>query len=323
MSFSRGLLGGWLALVAVGTGMLVSAVVPAGPSWFAPAGAVVIAAAFTIGLAVRDGGRPLIFGGLATALGLVTVLTHYDLLHTGAAVLVAAVAAVFAVMVTVPTRGLVGSAREALIALVLAAIGGLAAIGFEPSLHIYRFEYGVLGLALLGAFAVVYRLGAGLHGLGRRGLFVVAIGTILLAVTLLYAELLRRYGSTGLVDQLLAWVHDSRRTLGAFPRPIVTLLGVPALVYGCHMRARRRQGWWVCAFGVAATAPAATALANPAILIREAGLSLVYGLVLGVLIGWLVIRIDLVVTSKPGRRRRAAQRPDVVRPEPARWGPLL
>ena len=27
------------------------------------------------------------------------------------------------------------------------------------------------------------------------------------------------------------------------------LVGVPALVWGCHMRARRRQGWWVCAFG--------------------------------------------------------------------------
>jgi hypothetical protein len=265
----------------------------------------------------------VIFGLLATALGLVTVLTHYDLLRTGAAVMVAAVAGVFGVMVTVPTKGLLGSAREAVLALVVAAIGGLAAVAFQPALHIERFEYGVLGLALLGAFGVVYRLGAGLHGLGRRGLLVVAVGTVLLAVTLLYAEMLRRYGSTQLVDQLLQWVHDSRQQLGAFPRPIEALLGVPALVYGCHMRARRRQGWWVCAFGVAATAPAATALANPAITIREAGLSVVYGLVIGVLVGWLIIRLDLLVTGKPGRRRRAAQRADAVRPEPARWSPLL
>ena len=323
MSISRGMMSGWWVLVALGTALLVAAVIPVGPDWLAPTGAVAIGAAFTAGLAVRDGGCPVIFGALATVLGLVTVLTDYDVLRTGAAVLVAAVAAVFGVMVTVPTKGVAGSVREALFALAVAAIGGLAAIGFEPSIHIERFEYGVLGLALLGACAVVYRLGAGLHGLGRRGLLMVAIGTIVLALTLLYAELLRRYGSVQLVDQLLSWVHDSRRTLGAFPRPIVAVLGVPAIVYGCHMRARRRQGWWVCAFGVAATAPAATALANPAITIREAGLSVVYGLLIGAVLGWLLIRLDLLVTGKPGRRRRAAVSADAVRPEPARYSPLL
>ena len=40
-------------------------------------------------------------------------------------------------------------------------------------------------------------------------------------------------------------------------------LGVPALVWGTHMRARRRQGWWVCAFGVGATAPIAQLLVDP------------------------------------------------------------
>src|SRR3954452_12070226 len=40
----------------------------------------------------------------------------------------------------------------------------------------------------------------------------------------------------------------SRNHLGAFPRPIEAVLGVPALAWGCHMRARRRQGWWLCAF---------------------------------------------------------------------------
>lgn len=323
MSVSRALLVAWLALVAVGAALLVAAVVPVGPSWFPSAGAVIVGGAFTAGLAVRDGGRPLIFGALAVALGLATVLTDYDLLRTGAAVMVAAVAGVLGVMVTVPTKGLLGSAREAVVALVIAAIGGLASVGFQPALHIHRFEYGVLGLAILGAFGVVYRLGAGLHGLGRRGLLVVAVGTVLLAVTLLYAEMLRRYGSTALVDELLGWVHDCRRTLGAFPRPIEALLGVPALVYGCHMRGRRRQGWWVCAFGAAATAPTATALANPAITIREAALSVVYGLVIGVLLGWIVIRLDILLTGKPGARRRALSHPDAVRPEPARWSPLL
>jgi len=314
---------GWLVLVVAGTGLLVAAVIPVGPSWLPGAGAVTIGGTFTAGLAVRDGGRPVIFGLIATALGLVTVLSDYDLLRTGAAVMVAAIAAVLGVMVTVPTKGLLGSAREAVIALVVAGVGGLAAVGFQPALHIDRFEYGVLGLALLGAFGVVYRLGAGLHGLGRRGLLVVAVGVVLLALSLLYAELLRRYGSAQLVDHLVQWVHDSRADLGAFPRPIEAILGVPALVYGCHMRARRRQGWWVCAFGAAATAPTATALANPAITIHAAGLSVLYGLIIGALIGWAVIRLDLLITGKPNARRRAATRGDAVRPEPARWSPLL
>ena len=33
-----------------------------------------------------------------------------------------------------------------------------------------RFEYITLALSLVGALAMVYRLGAGLHGLGTRGL---------------------------------------------------------------------------------------------------------------------------------------------------------
>ena len=91
-------------------------------------------------------------------------------------------------------------------------------------------------------------------------------------MTLLYAELLRRYGTPELVDRLLDGVRWSRDNLGAFPRPIEAVLGVPALAWGCHMRARRRQGWWVCAFGVAATAPVANALVNPAISLLECGL---------------------------------------------------
>ena len=56
----------------------------------------------------------------------------------------------------------------------------------------------------------------------------------------------------------------SRENLGAVPRPMQVLVGIPALVWGCHMRARRRQGWWVCAFGIAATSSVAGILVNPA-----------------------------------------------------------
>jgi len=262
----------WLVLVVLGAAALVCAMIPVGPERLGVTGSITVATAFAWGLAARTGGRPLVFGPLALCCGLAAVLSDHDLLLTGAAVGTAAVSAVLGVMITVPAAGLLAAARECVVALACAAIGAMAAVGFAPAIQKERFEYVGLGLAFAAAIVLVYRLGAGFHGLGRRGLIIVAIGGVVLAATLLYAELLRRYGSTGLVDELLGWVHWSREHLGAFPRPIAAVLGVPALAYGCHMRARRRQGWWVCAFGVAATAPAATALANPAVSVREAGL---------------------------------------------------
>ena len=313
----------WWILGVVGTAALVAAMVPVGPAWFGTVGSLIIATTFSAALAARTGGRPFVFGALALTVGLVAVLSDQDILLTGAAVSTSAVAAVLGVMFTVPASGFLASARECVVALVVAGVGAMATVGFEPAIQKERFEYVGLGLALLGAVVLVYRLGAGFHGLGRRGMVVVAIGGAILAATLLYAELLRHYGSTGLVDELLSWVRWSRDHLGAFPRPIETVLGVPALAYGVHMRARRRQGWWVCAFGVAATSPTATALANPAVSVSEATLSVVYGLVVGLVLGWVLIRLDLALTGNRGRRSRGAEQAAAVRPEPGRFAPLL
>ncbi|HWJ66926.1 MAG TPA: hypothetical protein VNT31_09625 [Nocardioides sp.] len=313
----------WCLLVLGGTAALVCAMVPVGPSWLGTVGSMVIVTTYSWALATRTGGRPFIFGTLALVCAVVAVLSDQDVLLTGAAVSTSAVAAVLGVMVTVPAAGFVASVRECVVALVCAGIGAMATIGFEPAIQKERFEYVALGLSLVCVLVLVHRLGAGLHGLGRRGVLVVVIGSVLLAVTLLYAELLRRYGSNGLVDELLSWVTWTRENLGAFPRPIETLVGVPALAYGCHMRARRRQGWWVTAFGVAATSPTATALANPAVTVTEATLSVVYGLGVGLVLGFLLIRLDLALTGNRGRRSRVAERASAVRPEPKRFSPLL
>ncbi|GAB3200874.1 hypothetical protein GCM10027062_21530 [Nocardioides hungaricus] len=313
----------WVLTVLAGLGLLAACVADLDPGWFCGAGAVAIATAYAWALAARTGGRPVVVGLLALVLGVAVVVLDDDRLRTGAAVLTGVVAAVLAVMGTVPAVRFVHAVREVLVAAVVAAVGALAVVGFEPVVTVARFEYVALGLALLGAFAVVYRLGAGLHGLGRRGFLIVLVGSLVLAVTLAYAEVLRRYGTPGLMSTLLDGVAWSRESLGAFPRPLVSVLGVPALAWGTHMRARRRQGWWVCAFGVAATAPIATALVNPAIELSEAALSVGYGLVVGLAIGFVVIRLDLAVTGSSGRRGRRAEEAAALRPEPPRTRPLL
>lgn len=310
-------------LVSLGLACLVAATVSVGPSVLAGIGAVVIASTYAWALAARTGGRPVVFGGLALALGVLVLVADVDYLRTGAAVMTCVVSAVLGVMSTVPAVRFLGAARECVYAVAIASIGALATVGFEPVITVARFEYATLGLALLGAFGVVYRLGAGLHGLGRRGVVAVLVGTAVLVLTLAYTELLRRYGTPALVSSLLDAVRWSRAHLGAFPRPIASVLGIPALAWGCHMRARRRQGWWVCAFGVAATTSVANALVNPAVALSEAGLSVGYGLAVGLVIGLVVIRLDLALTGPRGRRSRRAEEAAAVRPEPSRTSALL
>ncbi|MFT4262916.1 MAG: hypothetical protein QM572_06025 [Nocardioides sp.] len=301
-----------------------------GPDWLGGAGSLVITVAYVWALAARTGGRPVVFSALVAVTGVVTLALDRPELNTGAAAAVAAVAAVLGMVITVPAIRVRAAARETCIAVVVAAGGAVAALGWRPEVDVSRFEYAVLVLALVCAFTLVYRLGAGLHGLGRRGVFIVVFGALVLVVTLLYAEALRRYADSGLVAQALDTVHWSRDHLGAFPRPIETVLGVPALAWGTHMRARRRQGWWVCAFGVAGTAAVSVSLMNPHIGVLEVVLSVTYGLVIGLAIGYVVIRVDLALTGSGGGRRavgrrgrRAEEREKAVRPEPKRTGALL
>lgn len=313
----------WVLAVLAATATLVCAMVPVGPDWLGTVGAVAIGSTYAWALAARTGGRPVLAGMLCLGFGLVAVLTNEDVLRTGAAAMTAALAGVLGVLATVPARGFFRAVGEVVVAVVVAGVGALAAVGFEPALRVTRFEYVVLGLALAGTFGLVYRLGAGLHGLGRRGLLVVGVGSVLLVLMLLYGETLHRYGSSDLIDTLDSWVAWCRDELGAFPRPVMAVVGVPALVYGVHLRARRRQGWWVCMFGAAATARVASSLADPTIELREILLGTGYALLVGVALGWILVRIDLALSGNRGARRRADELASAVRPEPRRTAALL
>jgi hypothetical protein len=330
----------WSSLCGLGTLSIVVAIIGFHETLFAGIGAVAITTAYSYGLAARTGGRTVIAGLLGLVLGVAVFVVDADQMRAGAAVMMAVLSAVFAVMGTTPAVTFVKAARECLVATVVAVLGSLAAIGYAPVVTVNRFQYAALALALIGIFLLVYRLGAGLHGLGRRGLATVAGGAVLLLATLLYAEAIRRYGTPGLIGTLRDGVVSLRDHLGGYPRPIEALLGIPALAWGTHMRARRRQGWWVCAFGVAATAPMASTFVNPEVSILEGVLSICYSVVVGLIIGYVVVRADLFLTggyARPGRGpaasgqavapgRRAARQAEeaaAVRPEPRRTQALL
>ncbi|WP_159081491.1 hypothetical protein [Nocardioides sediminis] len=309
-------------VLVAGVAALVAAAFGAGPAWIDGVGAVAVATVLSWALAARTGGRTWVTAGVALALGVTAIAVDTPVLRTGAAVMTTVTGGVLAVMLTVPAVNYWRACREVLIATVLAGVTALAAVGFEPTVTVPRFDYASLLLGLVLVFALVYRLGAGLHGLGRRGLVAVLVGAVLLVLTLAYAELLRRYGAGSVVQSVLDFVDWTTERIGAFPRPLVVLLGIPALVWGTHMRARRRQGWWVCAFGVTATIPLAQGLLDPDGSFLEAGLRAAYSLVPGLVLGYLVVRADLALTGPRGRRGRRAEEAEAHRPEPARLAEL-
>jgi len=293
------------------------------PDYVPLAGAVAVTTLFTYGLAVRTGGRPVIAAGLALALSASAVLTQTGVLLAGAAVATTVTSAVLAVMATTPAARFIAVIREVCVATAVAVVGAFAVHAYGAAISVERTSYLVIAVALLGALALVYRLGAGLHGLGRRGFVMIVSGVALLTVTLAYTEALSQWGSPGMIEQIDRTSAAVRDAIGGAPRPIEVLLGIPALAWGVSPRARRRQGWWVCAFGAAGFAVITMALVQPGATLEEAGLSLLYSLVLGLLIGYAVIRADLFLTGPRGRRARRLEELAAHRPEPGRLRPLL
>ena len=138
----------------------------------------------------------MVFSLLALVLGGVVVALDDDAAaqrgRRGDAVLTA----VFAVMVTVPAVRFIGAVRETVVALLVA--GGRRdgdrrlGAGRRPRTG---SSTPCSGSRSSASFLTVYRLGAGLHGLGRRGVVTVVAGSLMLALTSAYAELLQRYGT--------------------------------------------------------------------------------------------------------------------------------
>jgi hypothetical protein len=273
-------------------------------------------------LAARTAGPVLMATLVAAALGAAAVASGWSVLLAGAAVATAVLSAVLAIMLTVPAPTFRLAAREAVVALGVGSLGALGVVGFRVRLGQDRFGYVVLALALALALTLVHRLGAGLHGLGRRGLVIAGAAVLVLAVALAYSAALGRWGSPDIVDATDRVRFGVRAHLHGVPHPIEALFGVPALCWGVFMRARRRQGWWVSAFGVAATASATTHLVDPGVTLLPTALSAVYSLAVGLLLGYVLIRGEQYLTGSHGRRARRVEEAAAHRPEPGRLDTL-
>lgn len=283
-------------------------------------GAVLVGGVLSWAVAARVAGRAGLFGAVGLLFGAAAVVLDQPELRSGAAVLTATAGAVLGVLLTRSTTTVKGAAREVLIAIGVGFAGAGGAVGFQPSVDPDRLRLVVVTLAVLVVSVLVYRLGPGWQRPGPREVGAVALGVLLLAVFVTYGELLRRYGTPGLVDwlgDLVTWCHDH---LGGFPRPLQAFVGIPALIWGSRLRVRSLRGWWVSAFGVAATSPPAYLLLHPSWNIREVIAAEVYSLLIGILIGAVILRVDTALFGATGNRARRST--DRQRTEPGRFAPL-
>lgn len=311
----------WLILVLAAAAAVVVDRFHRLPAHVSGATAVVFATLVVFGLWGRAGNYKWTAAAITAIYGGVAVGLDNALMLRGAALMTAALTAVFAVVITVPAARFWRTLVEVVIAEAVAIAGGFAAVAYRVPLNTDVFRYAVVFLALIGALVAVYRPGAGLQGLGRRGYVLVGGLALLMILAVAYSLALTHWGThylTNSVDDLRAWSHDH---LGGSPHLLDVVVGVPSLCWGVFTRARRRQGWWMCAFGVAMTAPAAGALVGGAVT-RAALLGCLYSVVLGAVIGLLVIRLDQMFTGSRGRRARRDERVSAHRPEATRWAPL-
>ncbi len=91
-------------------------------------------------------------------------------------------AACLAVLGTTPARTFLRAVVEVVVAEIVAIAGALGVAGFRVDIDPARFAYTVLGLSMVAAVALVYRLGGGLHGLGRSGVLLFGAALVLLVV---------------------------------------------------------------------------------------------------------------------------------------------
>jgi hypothetical protein len=322
----------WLAVGAVAIvwlGCLLLAVGPLAADhgthlWDSPVARIGAAGATWLAvvlLAWRIGGPVPLVAGFAGVCAVVLVLEPRGWVLSAGAVVAATSYGLLGMVMTRPMAGL-RSIREAVVTAVIGSAGALVVTGYDVSLRPYRFRMMVLALTLLSALALARRLGLGFQSLGRRGLVLMVAGVVVLVMAFGYVQAVRHWGSSGVVGSIGDAHGRIRDWLGASPRTIEALVGFPATIWGVAVRKRRRQGWWMSAFGSLAAAGVATSLVSPSVEFAEAAEATGYNLLIGSVLGLVLIGADRLLTGS-GRRSRVPGGVDVDRPEPSRLGHLL
>jgi hypothetical protein len=304
----------FVGVVAAGT----SVVAVGAPSWVQRPAAALLMVVFAVGLTHRGGGHMRLWVPITAALAIAALVLETNVLLASAGAVSAVLAAVWAVLVTRPADSLVGSLREFVLSLAVALSGTLSVAAWNAPVNYQRFNLIVVAIALGLAIALVWNLGAGLHGLGRQGFAILAGVAVILLLLLAYSSFVRTHGSRTIVDGLSDTVIWMRQNFRGVPRPVEVFIGFPALIVGVSMRSRRREGWWVLVFAVIGTAVLSTSLVTPGALPTYIALSTLYSAVLGLAVG-LVAR-HYAMRQRSARAARAIE--EIVRVEPPRFAPL-
>lgn len=288
------------------------------PHWLPRLAAGVLLVVLGIALTIRVGGHLRIWIPIAAGLALSAVTIQASSLITSAAGLTAVLAAVLAVMITRPAVTAVEVLREVFFSMTVAVAGMVGVAAWGAHVNPSRFGLVTLAAALGLAITIVWKLGAGLHGLGRVHLAVIVATATLVVAVVIYAAFVRAHGSADLVEAIKNFILWMRRTIGGVPRPLELLIGFPALVVGVSMRSRQREGWWVEVFAVIGTALITAALVSSAAYPSYVLISLAYSAVPGLALGFVLRYI--LVGPPTTRSSRAVERP--VRDEPGRFDGL-
>ncbi|MGJ9412979.1 hypothetical protein ACHAAC_09755 [Aeromicrobium sp. CF4.19] len=302
-----------LATIGAGT----SLVAVDAPQWLVRPSAAMLLVVFSLGLTHRAGGHMRIWSVAATVLGIAAIATQASLLISAAAIGTAVLAATWAVVVTKPAETVPAVLREFFIAISVAGSGTIAVAAWNAPVNYQRFNLFVLAVALALAIAIVWNLGAGLHGLGRQNLTILLGVAGVLLLLLAYSSFVRTHGSQMLVEGLTDLVIWMRQTFRGVPRPVEVFIGFPALIVGISLRSQRREGWWVLVFAVLGTGVMTTSLVSPGAYPSYIALSTVYSIVLGVAVG---LALRHVALRQRSRRSRAMVQERRV--EPGRLAPL-
>lgn len=304
----------WLAGTA---GSATSIIDVDAPSWLWRPSAAMLLVAFAMMLTHRIGGHMRIWVSLATVLAGGAVLTEVNILLAAAAGATAVISAVSAVMFTRPADSLFQVLREYLAMLVLALSGTAGVAAWNAPVDARAFGLLVMAVSVTLVLTIVWQLGSGLHGLGRGHLKLLVVVAAIALGLFFYGSFVRTQGSDAfkdLLDQTIVWL---RQNVGGVPRPYEFLIGFPALIAGTSMRARYREGWWVCVIAVVGTVIVVVSLIDPRAYPTYFALSTLYSAILGLVIG-LVVRAAFLTT----RTKRAVRVQHHLRTEPRRFAPL-